>query len=249
MNSIFKPLVLILAMSSPLPSYAGSVAGFGGSTEITQIMNNFQLASQYHEMLNQTMNQIRMVQAQISQYQTMIRNTTGMNLPIFGEAQAELNKLGVLVGRGRAVAYNMGSIDGAFRSYGDYNYTNADLQRQNLSERYKEWNQINADTTRNTLEAAGLQSQQFADETSRMQQLQQMSNTATGRMQALQIGNQIATQSIEQMQKLRQLSLLQIQQQSAYLATKNEKAAIQQAETEAYYRSTLDTNVNNGERF
>ena len=249
MDNIFKPLILVLALSGTLPAYAGSVAGFGGSTEITQIMNNGQLMAQYHEMLNQTMNQIRMVQAQLSQYQTMIRNTTGVHLPIFGEAQNELNKLGVLVGRGRAVAYNMGSIDGVFRSYGDYSYSNTDLQRQNLSDRYREWNQINADTTRNTLEAAGLQSQQFADETSRMQQLQSMSNSADGRMAAIQIGNQIAAQNIEQMQKLRQLSLLQIQQQSAYLATKNEKQAIQQAETEAYFRSTLDTNVNNGGRF
>lgn len=248
-------IALLLAFS--IKGHAGSVGGFGGSTEFTQILNNVELGisngslmQQYNEMLNQTAEQIRMVQHQLNTYRNLVTNTTGIDHHIWGDAIGELNKLGELVNKGRGISYSMGAIDEVFRGqYGDYSYSADDLSAQSYSERYREWNQINADTIRNTLEAANLQSEQFQTEDQVMQQLQQMSQTSTGRMQALQVGNQIAGQQVRQMQKLRQLSLLQIQQQSAYLATKNEKEAYEKAQADQYFLAPPGVNIGNEGRY
>ena len=54
-----------LALAAP-PSFAGSVAGFGGSTEITQLANNIELVQSY-------LQQVQSYATQLQQYQSKHR--------------------------------------------------------------------------------------------------------------------------------------------------------------------------------
>ena len=53
-----KKLLSIILLATSLPTLAGSVGGTGGSTEVTQILNNT-------ELLAQTAQQAKMVQIQL----------------------------------------------------------------------------------------------------------------------------------------------------------------------------------------
>lgn len=65
-------IALSIAMTLAGPAWAGSVAGTGGSTEVTQLANHAQLLAQYGK-------QVQMVATQVKQYQTMLRDLQNMN--------------------------------------------------------------------------------------------------------------------------------------------------------------------------
>lgn len=63
---------ITLAVAAPQRVEAGTVAGFGGSTEITQILNNVQLVMGYQKQVEGVLNEVR-------QYQTMLQTMKGMD--------------------------------------------------------------------------------------------------------------------------------------------------------------------------
>ncbi|MBU1665190.1 MAG: hypothetical protein KKG92_07310 [Gammaproteobacteria bacterium] len=57
-----------------VPAWAGSVAGTGGSTEFTQILNNGQLAASVGKQSQQVANQIRQIMVEVEQKMLMVQN-------------------------------------------------------------------------------------------------------------------------------------------------------------------------------
>lgn len=75
-----------LAAVFQVSAWAGSVAGTGGSTEITQIMNNGQLAASVGKQAQQVANQIRQITLQIEQQRLLIQDLK--SLPVAAAAIA-----------------------------------------------------------------------------------------------------------------------------------------------------------------
>lgn len=65
---------------------AGSVAGFGGATEITQILNNIELVNQSAQMYQQVQQTLQQVMMEKQQLQNLIAAPT----QTWGQAQQEL---------------------------------------------------------------------------------------------------------------------------------------------------------------
>ncbi|MEJ7139537.1 P-type conjugative transfer protein TrbJ [Amphibiibacter pelophylacis] len=196
------------------PSFAGSVAGFGGSTEITQLANNIELANSY-------LQQVQSYATQLQQYQNMLQNTFNIPAQVWGAIEGDLRGVADVVQQGQALAYSATNIASQFENtFKGFTFTGTDFKKE-----YRDLSRKTLDTLKGSLMAANMQSNQFATEEMTLKQLRTMSQNATGQMQAIQVGSQIAEQQVQQLQKLRQLMMAQLNQQNTYLAGQEQKEA------------------------
>lgn len=219
-------LTLASALVAAWPAaQAGTVAGTGGSTEFTQLANNIELAQSYSQL-------VQSYSTQLKQYQNMLTNTLNIPNQVWGSIQSDLQGLANIVQQGQALAYSSTNIGSQFQStFKGFQFPAG----FNYKTEYKKWSGTTMDSLKGALEAAGLQSQQFATEEGVLTQLRGMSLNAEGQMQAIQAGSQIAEQQVQQLQKLRQLMLLQLQSQNTYLAAQeNRESTIKAAKEDAY---------------
>lgn len=204
--------VLAAAMLNQV-AHAGTVAGTGGSTEITQILNNTELLQQSTEMYQQTKQLI----SQVKMAEEQLKNLVRAPEMFWGEAPGQLQNLARLVAKGQALGYALNNIDQQFAS--KYPEANGNALRGNYIGAARTWNQTSRDSLKNALSVAGLQSDQFADEQAAMNSIQNLAATAPGALQASQAGVMVAAQQVYQLQKLRQLFMTQMQAQNAILAS------------------------------
>ena len=108
-----------LALAAP-PSFAGSVAGFGGSTEITQLANNIELVQSY-------LQQVQSYATQLQQYQNMIQNTLNIPAQVWGSIEGELMGVASVVQQGQALAYSATNIATQFENtFKGFTFTGTD---------------------------------------------------------------------------------------------------------------------------
>ena len=210
----------VLTATAPA-AFAGSVAGNGGATEVTQLLNNA-------ELVGQTAQQIQMVQNQLTQLMNEAKNLTAAPQQIWGQAQQDLMQLTQLVQQGQSLSYALANVDQMFKQqFPGYGQSTTS---PNYSQLYQSWSQKSMDGLRQALTAAGVQSNQFQNEQQAMANIQSISAGSPGALQAIQAGTMVASQQVEQLQKLRQLQMAQMQAQANYLAAQQSK---QDNDTEA----------------
>lgn len=204
-------------------AHAGAVVG---ATEITQIMNNVQLAAQYAEQAQQTVTQVK-------QYQAMLQNLKQLVPSESLDQQAKklwkdqnmmqvMKNLQKVVIDGQQGAYTSANAESNFqklnKGYGKYAF------EKDYGTAYKDWSNNTLNSVQNSLVTVTSQSENFASEEGMVQELQQRSNTAQGQLQATQAASDIGVAMVGQMQKLRQLQMAQMQTQNAYLQGQQGKA-------------------------
>ncbi len=213
-----------------VPVSAGSVAGFGGSTEITQILNNLELVNQSAQMYQQVQQTLQQVMMEKQQLQNLIVAP----VQTWGQAQQELAALADLVNKTATLSYAGGNIDQLFKmKFPGYAKTAGNT---NFGSKFGDMVKVQMDSLNSALQAAGLQSSQFANERAAIQQIQSMSAGSPGSLQALQAGNMIASQQIDQLQKLRQLYMAQMQAQNSYMAGQAQQQADQVDATQTFMK-------------
>lgn len=213
-KTLIAAIVSASLVAAVPPSFAGSVAGFGGSTEITQLANNIELVNSY-------LQQVQSYATQLQQYQNMIQNTLNIPAQVWGAIEGDLMGVAGVVQQGQALAYSATNIASQFENtFKGFTFTGTDFKKE-----YRDLSRKTLDTLKGSLMAANMQSNQFATEEMTLKQLRTMSQSATGQMQAIQVGSQIAEQQVQQLQKLRQLMMAQLNQQNTYLAGQEQKEA------------------------
>lgn len=226
-KAILAVMIGSMFMSSA-PAHAGSVAGFGGSTEITQILNNSELLMQSAQMYQQVQQLIQQVQMA----QQQLKNLIAAPQMVWGQVQSELQQLTNLVSQGQALGYALANIDKAFSN--QFKGYTASLKQQ-FGPQSKQWIKTSLDSIKAALNTAGMQSNQFANEQVAMDSIQSMAAGATGGLQAAQAGVMVASQQVQQLQKLRQLFMAQMQAQNAYLAKQEQQEANDRATMDAHF--------------
>ena len=98
----------ITAVLFATPALAGSVAGTGGSTEVTQILNNLQLIQSYEQQVQSYVMQGRQVEAELK---NLISNPTSILGPDVGQM---INTIGQIWSGGQSIGYNLAQIDQNF---------------------------------------------------------------------------------------------------------------------------------------
>jgi P-type conjugative transfer protein TrbJ len=214
MKTALRKLSIAMLATWSLSSFAGSVAGTGGATEVTQLLNNV-------EMVNQTTQQIMMVQQQLTMLANQAKNLTMAPQQIWGQAQSDLMRLTSLVAQGQSIAYAGQNVDQIFKQrFPGYGSTSTN---SNYGQLYRSWSDASRQGLSTALQAAGFQVGNFATEQAALQQIQGISAGSPGSLQAIQAGNMIASQQVEQLQKLRQLTVAQMEAQNGYLAAQQTK--------------------------
>lgn len=234
-------------------AFAGSIAGTGGSTEVTQILNNVQLVEQANELMKQSAQLRDQIARQTAMVSDMNKQGKKMSRHEWGTTSSDLSELAAVARQGEGLAYSAANLDVLFRQ--KYKGYDAYSKEQNeststYSDQYGDWSKSNMDAISGAMKAANLQQSQFSSEEQTMQSLQRMGETADGRMQALEVGQQLAAQQVRQTQKLRALLMAQMQMQASYMASEvNEKDAYK-AKSEKYFKGeATDINVKDGHKF
>ncbi len=139
---------------------AGSVGGFGGSTELTQLANNVELVNSYIQ-------QAQAYVTQLDQYRNMIQNTLNIPNQVWGMVMNELSGVANLVKQGQALALSCSRIlvNNLLMTFKGFQFPSGfDFQTD-----YKKWSQTTLDSLKGALESANLQAQQFATEEGRLE--------------------------------------------------------------------------------
>ncbi|WP_158898431.1 P-type conjugative transfer protein TrbJ [Burkholderia sp. L27(2015)] len=223
MNSRIRVFALFLAVfgiSTSPSSWAGSVLGTGGSTEVTQLAN-----------------QVQLIQAAITQAQQLSvalqQATTNPNTP-FSQTMQELEQLRSVYNTAQGVGYSLQSVNQNFTNlYPGFGTVNGNIQT-NITN----WQNQTRNTVQSAMQTAGWTMDQVASSDQMIETLRSQSQSAQGQMQATQAGNAIAVEMVQQLRSLSQLQAASSQAQASYMAGVNEKSTQDQAVHKQFYQVT-----------
>lgn len=207
-----KIIITVIAGTLSLSSFVSSAAFagggiVGGSTEITQLLNNFQLIEQYSK--------------QIQQYELQLQNLRSQANSVVTDPVSFVNKLATAVERGEALGLSSARITSKMEAAYGSNYNgNAPYNGKD----YTVWMQTTKDSIRGAMQAVGAQQDDFNDDADTIRQLTDMAGSAQGNLQIQQVGSQIALSTMQQLQKLRSMNMAQAQAVNArMLAVQNKE--------------------------
>lgn len=141
------------------------------------------------------------------------------------DAQGLINNLGTIVSQSNGIAYSASNANTQFkRDYPGYQAP------ENYSQQYQHNVNTTMDTLDGILQSMGSSADDFQDENTRLQFLQQQSQNAQGETEAIQAATQIASEQVSQIQLLRQTVIAQSNAQAVYYATRVQTQASQQAQ-------------------
>lgn len=196
--------VMIFLLTITLPAFAGSVGGFGGATEATQIANNAELAGIYGQTaqqvsngIQQINNQMQMIMNQVQQYTEMIKQGMTMQSFLTNDIFSQVQDLfsSSVAGSGLFSAYgNSESWINTMGKRGEYLSSTQLAEKQN--EEKQDTNKALASRIDNTI-------RQQSEQAAKIAQLQNMNRGAVGQMQAAQVGNDTMAVIAQELVKLR----------------------------------------------
>lgn len=226
-------------------SFAGSVAGFGGALEITQLANNIQLMSSYVQEVNQVANQITQIANQLNMYQNMLTNTGSILGAPFQSAMQSIMQLKNAIDGAMAMSYTLGSVDNYFTQlHPNYNTL---FQGNNYATQQQYWRDSVYTHTEASLKTANIEMGAAQNDALLLQNLQARSGNAAGQKEALQAGNEIALETAAQLNKLKFLMAAQARAQSTYLSQEKARQEAQDESVKDLYRfnpNQIDLNDN-----
>lgn len=244
---ILRLATLVLAIGLQMPgSSRAQIPGFGGATEITQILNYHQL----YEQIQKWKKQLEYMQDVIEEgkihtilqkqiWERAEKDGYPMDLLVWGEMTLrDIHKIEEVLRSGKNLAYVLRDLDEEFsKRYKEYDeYSEERLGTEDFSEKYQQWSEETHDTIVSSLKAAGLQADQYGDEEGLLSTFRAQAATSLGQHQTMQIGLELQDQQIRQLQKLRQLLSVQIEMQANFAATKADREAMRDGEMRQWNR-------------
>jgi type IV secretion system protein TrbJ len=204
-------MALSLAIAWTGSVMAGTVAGFGGATEFTQIANNVQLGASYAK-------QIQQYTAQALQLQAELKNLTSNPLSLLGpEVGKVINGVGQIMSAGNSIGGNMARIDSNFAN------TFKNPQAFSMSQNFTRWHSTSTDTLQGAMKAAGLHRDNYQSDSDALTALYNQSQATEGNLQAAQTLAKINTMQVQQLQKLGDLMATQNIATATYMASQTAK--------------------------
>ena len=192
------------------------MAGFGGGTEYTQILNNLQLANQYSQMLTNYTTQLQQYQAQLKNLE---RGSAGQ---IGAEVPGIIKGIGTIMAGTNSIGGTMAAIDGNFAS------TFKSPLAQNFADRFKSLTTTSTATLGASASAAGLQRDTMEAETAALNKAFNEVQATDGTVAAVQKLGAINAQQVQQTQAMRELIATQNIASSTWMAEQSAKAQMKE---------------------
>lgn len=241
-----ETLILIgSATTAPLivtPASA-SVAGFGGSTEFTQIANNIQLlgnvgntALTAARTATSLVNQGLQIQNQLRAYANMIQNTLQLPGQLWDQIKTDIGSIFDIVTTGHGISYRQASIDEAVRDrfWTVEEYQSSALNRAQLGQRFRNISAGMDDAVQNSYKRLNLISADNQSKNDLLDQLGARLNGARGAVEVATEAAQIAQVSARMLVKLSEQSAEQADLTTQYREVERDKDAARQAEEQRF---------------
>ncbi|MGS0741424.1 hypothetical protein ACVBEF_06270 [Glaciimonas sp. GG7] len=217
LNKIITALLWVISLVTA-PVHAGTVAGTGGATEITQLLNNVQLVMQYT--------------TQIQQYESQLQNLLKQKDLLTLNPRGYITVLANAAEGGEALGLGGARITKKLETaYGSDYKKNAAYSSQD----FETWMKTTKDSIRGAMKSVGVQQDDMASEADLIMSLKTLSNSSAGNLQVSQTGNQISIQMLQQFQKLRQMNLAQASAMNARMLAVQNKEEQDRAETQQFF--------------
>lgn len=249
LKKIAAALLVGLLVAPPTVKAGGGGSSVSGvATEVTQLLNNLELAGLHSTELQalvqqsqQLINEAFMIQNQLKNLLTLDDNPLAMI--------NALEQLSNIVQQGQIVSYAAQNVDALYaHMYPGYStYLNQDISSAILQQKHIDWSQRNTDNIKATLKASGIQEQTLLNEQDRMDTIVNMSKTSEGRLQAIQAGNLIAAEEVASLQRLRQLIMVNNQHMANYQAQQQDKEDVNAAKWQQLIGEETAPNMNDGD--
>lgn len=210
-TTLQRSIAGLLALCQVGVSTAGTIAGTGGSTEITQILNNLQLIQNYERQVDAYLRQGLQVQNELK---NLVANPTSV---LGSEVGQLINTVGKIMSGGQSIGYNLAQIDKNFAT------TFKSPTAANYSKLFTSWHQTNTDTLQGVLRTIGASRDQYASNEAALTDLYNHSQATNGTLDSLQTLSQINVRQIQQLQSLQEIMSAQAQAATTYMATQTAK--------------------------
>jgi len=233
---------------------AGSVGGFGGATEFTQIANNSQLAAQYGKQLQQYATQIQQYQTavqqftnQVQSYKLMLQNIGQLPQTQWNQFTSSVNKMRQIMDNTAGMTYTAANYDQMFKKlYPKYDTLLASGQVDPTSVYKSLSNQTNA-TVNDSLKRLNLTQADLENDVTTMRELQNVSQSAQGQLGAIQAANEIALHQTNTLKKLQQTMMLQANLQAQAIAANQAKEDVARADFDRFNSRKVNININDSQ--
>lgn len=229
-------IILILCLTSN-NIHAGSIGGFGGALEVTQIANNTQL-------INSAIEQVQQTQHLFNSYQILMKNVESLSSGQFQNVHNSVMQLFGIIKQANSISYQMGAADTYFQGlHPDY----ATLyQGNNFASKQQSWRDAVYNMCNTALNNADLSISSLQNDSQVLQALGTASKTAVGQKSAIQAGNEISAQIAAQLSQLKILTATQIQAQTTYMTTeKLDQEAKEKAKQEFHKTGVIQVDLSN----
>jgi len=174
--------------------------------------------------MQSNVNEAKQIQAQLQQYENMLRNTKSLDARDLGAAIDALGRLDRVIGEGKSLAVTASDYEKAFKArFPGYQ------ARTSYSDDYREWSNTSRDSVLGALRVANMQVRASMTEEQALASLRTAVLSADGQKAAIDAGNQIALAQITQLQQLRELMVAQMQATGTYMAAKEQAEASKEA--------------------
>jgi P-type conjugative transfer protein TrbJ len=225
---------VVLFASLAAPAWSFPVTCTNCSTSWTQVMEQItnleQLANAvktYQEAIEQTRQQIQILQTTIQQYENMLKNTANLPQNMLGEMRGTFGQLAQLTN-------SLNLQKGDYMALGevfDEIYPGLDIIKglaggdgdMTVDEVWQKWSEEVDRAALSTFQVTGNQLRDIAENSENLDdQISRLLSTPEGQMQALQSGNSLAALQINELRQLRMLMATNIQM-TTQMAMKDEK--------------------------
>ena len=218
----FMALILTFFITQTGISHAKSVYCTNCSTRATQALekalSNSQLSelkAAYDEYVQQTAQQIRMVQQNVEQYANMLQNTAQLPLDLISQVRGDLSKLSKITSQLNTLRNDITGIAGVFdqlyRSQDEFKDM-ANLPKELLSGGSTTYQGDRVDeSTKATFQLSASQLQDLENSGELESYINQLLATPDGQQKALMAGNQLAALQIQEARQLRELMATKFQ--------------------------------------
>ena len=208
-----------------------------------------ELKAAYDEYIQQTAQQIRMVQQNIEQYANMVQNTVQLPSQLIHEISGELSKLGKVTSALNTIRTDVqgmaGVFDQLYKTQDEFKKL-TDLPKElltgsgGMSEQYNgywdQWSKRVDDSTKATFQITASQLKDL-EETGRLEAyINSLLSTPDGQQKAIMAGNQLAALQIQESRQLRELIATKFQ---------SDLASQEKAEKESQYSKELAHSLSN----
>lgn len=233
---------------------AGSVGGFGGATEITQIANNSQLAAQYGKQLQQYATQIQQYQTavqqftnQVQSYKLMLQNIGQLPQTQWNQFAQSVNKMRQILDNTNGMTYTVANYDQMFKQmYPGYQklLDNGNVDPTSV---YKSLSKQTNSTVNDSLKRLNLTQADLENDVTTMRELQNVSQSAEGQLGAIQAANEIALHQTNTLKKLQQTMMLQANMQAQAIAADQQKEDVARADFDRFNSRKVNININDSQ--